>query len=237
MQRIAHPLLSNSLGSHKTLTSFHFGSKGSFPKIYLQASLHAEELPGMLVAHHLRALLEAADAAGQLRGEIVLVPVANPIGLAQRLNHKAMGRFELDSAQNFNRHYPDLAKSIEPGLRDALGQDAQANVALVRQAIGGYLPFSQVYAFEPVPANLDAQFRFHIIGAQANLWTEYVPSLQHAEYMTLPRLCALAEVAWSPASSRNYGDFMRRLQVQARRFDQLGVNYRRASIQPRDVSH
>jgi hexosaminidase len=55
--------------------------------------------------------------------------------------------------------------------------------------------------------------------------------------MTLPRLCALAEVAWSPASSRNYDDFMRRLQVQARRFDQLGVNYRRASIQLRDVSH
>ena len=105
------------------------------------------------------------------------------------------------------------------------------------KAIGGYLPLSQVYAFEPVPANLDAQFRFHIIGAQANLWTEYVPSLQHAEYMTLPRLCALAEVAWSPASSRNYDDFMRRLQVQARRFDQLGVNYRRASIQLRDVSH
>jgi predicted deacylase len=139
MQRIAHPLLSNSLGSHKTLTSFHFGSKGSFPKIYLQASLHAEELPGMLVAHHLRALLEAADAAGQVRGEIVLVPVANPIGLAQRLNHKAMGRFELDTAENFNRHYPDLAKAIEPGLREALGQDAQANVALVRQAIGNHL--------------------------------------------------------------------------------------------------
>ena len=60
MQRIDHPLLSSSLGSHKTLTSFHFGSTGHAPKIYLQASLHAEELPGMLVAHHLRAMLEAA---------------------------------------------------------------------------------------------------------------------------------------------------------------------------------
>lgn len=139
MQRIDHPLLTGSLGSHKTLTSFHFGTRGCGPKIYLQASLHAEELPGMLVAHHLRALLEAAEAAGAVRGEIVLVPVANPIGLAQRLNHKAMGRFELDSSENFNRHYPDLAKAIEPGLRDALGQDAPVNVALVRQAIGNHL--------------------------------------------------------------------------------------------------
>ena len=139
MQRIDHPLFASSLGSQKALTSFHFGTKGRAPKIYLQASLHAEELPGMLVAHHLRSLLEAADAAGQVRGEIVLVPLANPIGLAQRLNHKAMGRFELNSAENFNRHYPALAKVIEPGLRDALGPDAVANVALVRQAIGTYL--------------------------------------------------------------------------------------------------
>ena len=139
MQRIDHPLLTSSLGSQKTLTSFHFGTQGHSPKIYLQASLHAEELPGMLVAHHLRAMLEAADAAGQILGEIVLLPVANPIGLAQRLNHKAMGRFEFDSAENFNRHYPDLAKAIEPGLRDALGPDASANVKRVRQAVGDYL--------------------------------------------------------------------------------------------------
>ena len=139
MQRTDHPLLSNSLGSHKTLTSFRFGNKGCGPKVYLQASLHAEELPGMLVAHHLRALLEAADAAGQVRGEIVLLPLANPIGLAQRLDHKAMGRFEFASAENFNRHYPDLAKAIEPGLRETLGQDASANVTQVRQAIGKYL--------------------------------------------------------------------------------------------------
>lgn len=105
------------------------------------------------------------------------------------------------------------------------------------KAIGGYLPLSQVYAFEPMPAGLDPQFRSHIIGAQANLWTEYIASLSHAEYMTFPRLCALAEVVWSPPGSRNYEDFMRRLRVQARRFDQLGVNYRRASIETPGISH
>ena len=103
MQRLDHPLLSPSLGSQKTLTSLHFGKPGTGPKVYIQASLHAEELPGMLVAHHLRALLEAADAAANMLGEVVLIPVANPIGLAQRLDHKAMGRFELASAENFNR--------------------------------------------------------------------------------------------------------------------------------------
>ncbi len=139
MQRIDHPLLSPSLGSHKTLTSFHFGHAGSGTKIVIQASLHAEELPGMLVAHHLRSVLAAAQAAGQLHGEVVLVPVANPIGLAQRLDHKPMGRFELDTSENFNRHYPDLAAAIEPTVRAQLGDDAQANVQRVRQAMGHYL--------------------------------------------------------------------------------------------------
>jgi hypothetical protein len=127
------------LGSQKTLTSFHFGTPGHRPKVYIQASLHAEELPGMLVAHHLRALLEAADAAGHIQGEIVLLPVANPLGLAQRVDRKPMGRFDLDTSENFNRHYPDLAKAIEPMVRDALSDDPQANVALVRKSIGNYL--------------------------------------------------------------------------------------------------
>jgi predicted deacylase len=139
MQRIDHPLLSPSLGSHKTLTSFHFGTPASGAKVYIQASLHAEELPGMLTAHHLRALLEAAEAAGLLRGEVVLVPVANPIGLAQRLDHKPMGRFELDTSENFNRHYPDLAAAVSAQVLPALGQDADANVRTVRAAIRQYL--------------------------------------------------------------------------------------------------
>jgi len=139
MQRTDHALLSPSLGSHKTLTSVHFGTPGAGKKIYIQASLHAEELPGMLTAYHLHPLLEAAEAAGQVAGEIVLVPVSNPIGLAQRVDHKPMGRFELDSSENFNRHYPDFAKAVLPVVKDKLTADAAANVALVRQAMANYL--------------------------------------------------------------------------------------------------
>jgi predicted deacylase len=139
MQVQNHSLLSPSLGTHKTLTSFHFGKLGAGPKIYIQASLHAEELPGMLTAYHLRALLERLDAAGQIHGEVVMVPMANPIGAAQRVQHKPAGRFELDSAENFNRHYPDFARHIAEGVLPALGKDAAANVALVRQAMGRFL--------------------------------------------------------------------------------------------------
>ena len=139
MQRIDHPLLSPSLGSHKSVTSFHFGVPGTGPKVYIQASLHAEELPGMLTAHHLRPLLQAAEDAGMLRGEVVLVPVANPLGLAQRMDHKPMGRFELGTSENFNRHYPDLANAVAADVLPQLGSDAGANVNTVRATIGAYL--------------------------------------------------------------------------------------------------
>jgi predicted deacylase len=143
MYRIDHPLLSPSLGSHKTISSFHFGRPADTQKdglkIYIQASLHAEELPGMLTAHHLRGLLEVAEGQDLVVGEVVLVPVSNPIGLAQRLDHKPMGRFELDTSENFNRHYPDFAKEILPVVQDKLGPDAGANVHLVRAAMAAHL--------------------------------------------------------------------------------------------------
>jgi hypothetical protein len=139
MQRLEHPLLSPSLGAQKTLVSLHYGNPAARPKVYLQASLHAEELPGMLVAHHLRQALDEAGRQGLIRGCVVLVPAANPIGLAQRLDHKAMGRFEFDTSQNFNRHYPDLAEAVFDAVRPRLGPDAAANVAAVRAAVAKWL--------------------------------------------------------------------------------------------------
>ena len=139
MQRTDHPLPGQSLGHHTSVTSFHFGAPGATPKAYLQASLHAEEIPAMLVAHHLRGLLEAAEQQGRVRGQVVLVPAANPIGLAQRVDHKPMGRFELDSSENFNRHYPHLASAVFEEIRTALGPDAATNVAIVRAAVARHL--------------------------------------------------------------------------------------------------
>jgi hexosaminidase len=105
------------------------------------------------------------------------------------------------------------------------------NHATEPKAIGGYLPLSKVYAFEPIPAGLDPQYQAHILGGQGNLWTEYVPNFKRAEYMAFPRLCAIAEVTWSPQASRNWEDFTRRLRTQFQRFNQLGVDYRKGTAE------
>ncbi|MGO8671785.1 MAG: beta-N-acetylhexosaminidase [Capsulimonadaceae bacterium] len=94
-------------------------------------------------------------------------------------------------------------------------------------ALGGFLPLEKVYEFEPIPAALPASFAGHILGAQAQHWSEYIPTPAQLEYMAFPRLCALAEVVWSPAESRSYPDFLDRLRVHLTRLEALGVNYRR----------
>ena len=94
-------------------------------------------------------------------------------------------------------------------------------------AIGGFLPLSDVYAYEPIPQELSAQAAHHVLGAQAQVWTEYIPAPKRAEYMTYPRLCAFSEVVWSPKTGNDYPDFLRRLAVHLQRLDALDVNYRR----------
>ncbi|MDO9615515.1 MAG: glycoside hydrolase family 20 protein, partial [Bacteroidota bacterium] len=96
-------------------------------------------------------------------------------------------------------------------------------------AIGGYLPLSKVYSFNPVPEELNADAAKHILGGQANLWTEYVPDLKHAEYMTFPRIAALAEAVWSPKEVRNWEDFSRRIQLFMKRYDLIGINYSKSA--------
>jgi hexosaminidase len=107
------------------------------------------------------------------------------------------------------------------------------NHATEPHAIGGFLPLSEIYAYEPIPKNLEAEFQSHILGAQGNLWTEFIPNLRHAEYMIFPRESALAEITWSPKNARNFDDFVRRLATDDRRLDAMGVNYRH---NPLDVS-
>lgn len=92
-------------------------------------------------------------------------------------------------------------------------------------AIGGYLPVSKVYSYEPIPAVLTADEAKHILGVQANLWTEYIPTPEHVEYMMYPRACAIAEVAWSPKENRNYEDFLTRLDTHFKHLDAWDVHY------------
>ena len=103
------------------------------------------------------------------------------------------------------------------------------NHATEPKAIGGYLPLSKVYSLEPLPEKLEAQYASHILGAQGNLWTEYIPNFKHLQFMVFPRLCAMAEVTWSPKEARNWDDFTRLLRTQFQRFDQLGVSYRKGT--------
>ena len=93
-------------------------------------------------------------------------------------------------------------------------------------AIGGLTPIEKVYSFEPVPSALDERQARHVLGAQANLWTEYVKTPERVEYMVFPRALALAEVVWSPRRARDWKSFRSRLEGHLRRLDALGVSYR-----------
>ena len=87
------------------------------------------------------------------------------------------------------------------------------------------LPLRQVYEFEPVPAELEADRRHHILGIQANLWTEHTRTFERLQHHTFPRLAAAAEVAWSPAGARDYAGFLQRLPVQLERYRRWGIGY------------
>ena len=142
IQRIA--LNSMSPGTERFVKVHRYGKPGARPKAYLQASLHADEIPGMLAAHHLIGLLDAAEARGEIKGEIIVVPVANPVGAGQVLNTTFVGRYDFRSGINFNRRWPDLSAGLAAKVKDKLGKDAAANVAIVRQALGEAI--EQIYA-------------------------------------------------------------------------------------------
>jgi len=93
-------------------------------------------------------------------------------------------------------------------------------------AIGGFLPLQTVYSFEPVPSELEPQYRAHILGGQGQIWTEYLPGPKQVEYMAFPRLTAIAEVLWTKPERKDYRDFLTRLSVHLERLSALDVAYR-----------
>lgn len=92
-------------------------------------------------------------------------------------------------------------------------------------AIGGYVPLERVYSFEPLPADLTDDQKKLIIGVQANMWTEYIPSFSQVEYMAMPRMAALSELQWSDPATKNYQQFLSRLVRLCRIYDREGLNY------------
>ena len=115
---------------------------------------------------------------------------------------------------------------ITPTSHTYLDYYQSRNTAGEPLAIGGFLPLETVYAFEPVPAELEPEFRSRVLGAQGQLWTEYMAGPKQVEYMAFPRLTALAEVLWTPPERKSFADFSVRLEEYLKRLAVLDVAYR-----------
>ena len=135
-------------------------------------------------------------------------------------------------------------RGIEGGIAAAkMGHDAimtpgshcyfdhyQADPEFQPTAIGGMTTLKEVYNYEPIPEVLNDEEAMHILGAQANVWTEYINNIAYAEYMTYPRALALSEIAWSAKESKNYADFKKRLTGHLPAMDALKINYSKAFL-------
>jgi hexosaminidase len=91
---------------------------------------------------------------------------------------------------------------------------------------------ASIYAFKPIPSALSAAQATHVLGVQANLWTEHMPTMQHVEHAAFPRIDALSEVAWSPASTRNWNDFLSRMPAQFERYRAQQIRYADTAFEP-----
>lgn len=103
-------------------------------------------------------------------------------------------------------------------------------------AIGGYVPLEKVYDFNPIPKDLNADEAKHIIGVQANLWTEYIPTSRQVEYMLMPRIDALSEVQWTMPDRKNYDNFIQRLYRMLSFYDTRGYNYSKSMFEVVDAT-
>ena len=141
METRTHRLSHDFSSTTHTLTSLHFGAAAGSPggqprshkKVYIQAALHADEIPPLLVGWHLRQALARLEAEGKLLGEVILVPAANPIGLSQAVLGTPFGRYDLSTGINFNRAYRHVAEELKTSLGGQLGPDPGQNVAVIRR--------------------------------------------------------------------------------------------------------
>jgi hexosaminidase len=115
---------------------------------------------------------------------------------------------------------------MTPGSGGLYIDHAQGKLSDEPLTIGGYEPITKIYSYNPTPASLTPDQQKHIIGVQANLWTEYIATENKAEYQLLPRMFALSEVAWSPLANKNFADFANnRLPQHLAWLDKNGFDY------------
>lgn len=156
--------------SARTIRAWSLGG-GAGPHALLQAGVHADEIPPMLVLHHLLPMLREAEAQGRLRGTITVVPQANPIGVRQITRGRLLGRFDAASGRNFNRDVPQAAINPTPGIAAwqaaLLGLAARADIVLDLHTDDEALPYVYLHhAFWPEAQDLAA-----CMGAEAAiLW-------------------------------------------------------------------
>ena len=121
-------------GTHRTVSVLSFGKSGARPKVYMQAAIHANEMPGTMALHYLMPMLAEADKKGLIKGEIILVPTVNPIGQSQLVGNSHAGRYNHLSNENFNRNWIDVSEGVAEKVWKRIGNDPHANVKMIRKA-------------------------------------------------------------------------------------------------------
>ena len=130
-------------GTTVELPFYRIGPADAPEKVYLQAALHADEQPGTMLLHHLLPMLRQADEQELLRARFTVVPMANPLGMANLVQRRHLGRSDINTGVNYNRQWPDLFSLIRTQLSGRLGDDERFNVTLIRKAVAQWIDGQQ----------------------------------------------------------------------------------------------
>lgn len=185
MEKLTYFIYGDAPGKTTELVCFKLGNPQAERKVYLQAALHADEQPGILVLHHLLRLLQQAEEQGLLQAQFVLFPMVNPLGMGDIGFRQHQGRYDRASGVNFNRNWPDLFKAIGAQVAGQLTADAAKNIQVVRTALQDWLSQQQ-------PINALQQQRYYVM--QAAFDADYVLDL-HCDNDALPHIFTVPQSA------------------------------------------
>lgn len=141
--RIVVPLKGDAPGAVTEFTYYSVGPHDAPEKVHLQAALHADEQPGTMVLHHLLPLLRQADERRLLRARFTVMPLVNPLGMANLSFRTHLGRYDPNTGVNYNRRWPDLFAAIRTQLAGRLSDDERFNVNLIRKAVANWIDSQQ----------------------------------------------------------------------------------------------